>query len=160
LTLYFYEWSCRMPEETSPIRVALADDHAVFREGVKLLLSLEDDIEVVAIFENGLQVVEAIDDLDAEILLLDLRMPGLDGLDTLHRLSERNLKLKIVVLTASEDQDQYVRALTYGAAGVMLKQSATVALPDCIRRVVNGEIWLDDQAIPLPDGQDSSIVPS
>lgn len=149
-----------MIDSARKIRVALADDHNVFREGVRRLLSLEDDLEVVAMFEDGSEVIDGLDSVDPDVLLLDLRMPGLNGLATLEKLAARKLRTKIVVLTASEDQQQYIAAVNAGASGVMLKQSATEFLADCVRRVKNGEIWLDDRALPLPDGQPSCVVRS
>lgn len=132
------------------IRVAVADDHAVFLEGITTLLSLEPDMKVVATAANGLEAIETFETFKPDVLLLDLRMPGLDGLGALRELSRRGASTKIIVLTASEDQVEYAQAITDGAAGVMLKGSAVDMLPDCIRSVCSGEIWLDTEALPLP----------
>ncbi|MEZ5365452.1 MAG: response regulator transcription factor [Bryobacterales bacterium] len=133
-----------------PIRVAIADDHAVFLEGIATLLSLEDDMKIVATATNGLEAIEAFDAVRPDVLLLDLRMPGLDGLSALRELSRRDSPTKIIILTASEDQIEYVQAISDGAAGVMLKGSAVDMLPHCIRSVCKGEMWLDNEALPLP----------
>ena len=140
------------------IRVAIADDHAVFLEGITTLLSLEPDLTVVATAANGLEAIEIFDAHKPDILLLDLRMPGLDGLSTLRQLARRESATKIVILTASEDQVEYVQAIADGAAGVMLKGSAVDSLADCIRTVCAGEIWLDAEALPLP-GEMTSASP-
>jgi DNA-binding NarL/FixJ family response regulator len=141
------------PNEPSPkqIRVAIADDHAVFLEGITTLLSLEPDLKVVATAANGLEAIEVFTSFKPDVLLLDLRMPGLDGLGALRELSRRESHTKIIILTASEDQVEYVQAIADGAAGVMLKGSAVEELADCIRSVCAGEIWLDAEALPLPD---------
>ena len=142
-----------------PIRVAIADDHAVFLEGIATLLSLEDDMRIVATATNGLEAIEAFDAVRPDVLLLDLRMPGLDGLSALRELSRRDSHTKIIILTASEDQVEYVQAISDGAAGVLLKGSAADMLPHCIRSVCQGEMWLDNEALPLPaDMEDMSPV--
>ena len=143
-----------MPDSTSyPIRisVAIADDHPVFRQGVSTLLALEEDIEVIAMAENGLEAIEMLDREDPDILLLDLRMPDLDGLGALRRLAHKERRTRVIVLTASEDQIEYVQAISDGAAGVLLKQTAVDCLADCIRSVHAGDLWVDNAALPLPD---------
>ena len=125
------------------IRIALADDHPVFRDGLRQLLSLEPDLAVVAEASDGEQVIDVLKEYRPDILLLDLSMPGLDGNTTLCRLRTERFNTKIIVLTASEDREQHVRAVGYGASAVVLKQMATELLTTSIRRVHNGEIWLD-----------------
>ncbi len=125
------------------IRVALADDHPVFRDGVRQLLSLEADLVVVGEANDGEQVIDLLKEHRPDILLLDLSMPGLDGHTTLARLRTERFNTKIIVLTASEDQNHHIRAVGYGACAVVLKQMATELLTSSIRRVYNGEIWLD-----------------
>ena len=125
------------------IRIALADDHPVFRDGVRQLLSLEPDLEVVAEANDGEEVIGVLKETRPDVLLLDLSMPGLDGHTTLCRLRTETFSTKIIVLTASEDQDQHVRAVGYGASAVVLKQMATELLTASIRRVYEGEVWLD-----------------
>lgn len=125
------------------IRIALADDHPVFRDGVRQLLSLEPDLEVVAEANDGEEVIGVLKEARPDVLLLDLSMPGLDGQTTLCRLRTETFSTKIIVLTASEDQEQHVRAVGYGASAVVLKQMATELLTASIRRVYEGEVWLD-----------------
>lgn len=141
------------------ITIAVADDHSVFRRGVTTLLSLEDDMEVVASLSDGSQVIELLEKSEPNILLLDLRMPGMNGLETLRRLKAgKERSVRIILLTASEDQDEYAEAVTNGASGVLLKQAATQSLADCIRTVASGEIWLDSDALPLPDDFASAVI--
>ena len=132
------------------IRVAMADDHPVFQQGVEALLSLEDDIEIVARVNDGSKVASLLREHAPDILLLDLRMPGMGGLDTLKTIQPDDHPTRIVILTASEDQEEYVQAISDGASGVVPKREATHTLSDCIRSVYGGEIWLGEGALPLP----------
>ena len=127
------------------IKIALADDHTIFRDGLRRLLSLEPDFEVVAEAKDGSEVLSLIEEKEPDILLLDLRMPGVDGLSLLQRVQAQKLKTKIIVLTASEDEGEYVQAMKYGTSGIVLKQTATELLIKSIRKVHGGEIWLDSR---------------
>ncbi len=124
------------------ISIALADDHTIFRDGLRQLLSIEPDFEVVGEAKNGREVLDLVRDLQPDILLLDLKMPGLDGLSALQR---QKLKTKIIVLTASVDEGEYVQAMKFGTSGIVLKQTATELLIKSIRKVHGGEIWLDSK---------------
>ena len=130
-------------EKQEVIRVALADDHPIFRDSVRQLLSLEPCFEIVGEVGDGGEVSALLRDYRPDVLLLDLQMPGLDGQTTLLRLRSETTATKIIVLTASDDRDQHVRAVGYGAAAVVLKQMATLELTESIRRVHRGEVWLD-----------------
>src|SRR6516225_8992188 len=125
------------------IRIVVADDHPIFRDGLCKLLSLEEDFEVVAQASDGRQVLEVLQQLDPDILLLDLKMPGLDGLGTLQRLQAMKNKTRVIVLTASDDKNEFVQAMKLGTSGIVLKQTATDLLIKSIRKVHDGEIWLD-----------------
>ena len=132
----------RMPPKAK-IRIAIADDHPIFRDGLRRLLLLEDDLEVVGQVEDGLQVSELLQQCDPDILLLDLNMPGLSGLAALQRLQAASSRTRVIVLTASDNQHEFVQALKLGCCGIVQKQTATELLIDSIRRVNAGEIWLD-----------------
>jgi DNA-binding NarL/FixJ family response regulator len=125
------------------IRIVVADDHPIFRDGLCKLLALEEDFEVVAQAQDGRQVLEVLQQLAPDILLLDLKMPGLDGLATLQRLQAVKNKTRVIVLTASDDKNEFVQAMRLGTSGIVLKQTATELLIKSIRRVHAGEIWLD-----------------
>src|SRR5690348_17487349 len=127
----------------SKIRIVVADDHPIFRDGLCKLLSLEEDFEVVAQASDGKQVLEVLQQLEPDILLLDLKMPGLDGLGTLQRLQAARNKTRVIVLTASDDKNEFVQAMKLGTSGIVLKQTATELLIKSIRKVHAGEIWLD-----------------
>jgi DNA-binding NarL/FixJ family response regulator len=127
----------------SKIRIVVADDHPIFRDGLCRLLALEEDFEVIAQAEDGKQVLDIIQQLEPDILLLDLKMPNLDGLATLQRLQASRNKTRVIVLTASEDKNEFVQAMKFGTSGIVLKQTATDLLIKSIRKVHAGEIWLD-----------------
>jgi DNA-binding NarL/FixJ family response regulator len=127
------------------ISIALADDHTIFRDGLRRLLSLEPDFEIVAEAKDGTEVLGILENNEPDILLLDLRMPGVDGLSLLQRIQNQKLRTKIIVLTASEDEGEYVQAMKYGTSGIVLKQTATELLIKSIRKVYEGEIWLDSR---------------
>jgi DNA-binding NarL/FixJ family response regulator len=127
----------------SKIRIVVADDHPIFRDGLCKLLALEEDFEVVAQAQDGRQVLEVLQQFEPDILLLDLKMPGLDGLATLQRLQAVKNKTRVIVLTASDDKNEFVQAMKLGTSGIVLKQTATELLIKSIRKVHAGEIWLD-----------------
>jgi DNA-binding NarL/FixJ family response regulator len=127
----------------SKIRIVVADDHPIFRDGLCRLLALEEDFEVVAQAEDGRQVLDVLQQHEPDILLLDLKMPGLDGLATLQRLQIAKNKTRVIVLTASDDKNEFVQAMKLGTSGIVLKQTATELLIKSIRKVHAGEIWLD-----------------
>src|SRR5215467_6817496 len=125
------------------IRIVVADDHPIFRDGLCRLLTLEEDFEVVAQAQDGRQVLDVLQQHEPDILLLDLKMPGLDGLATLQRLQIAKNKTRVIVLTASDDKNEFVQAMKLGTSGIVLKQTATELLIKSIRKVHAGEIWLD-----------------
>jgi DNA-binding NarL/FixJ family response regulator len=125
------------------IRIVVADDHPIFRDGLCKLLALEEDFEVVAQAQDGRQVLDVLQQYEPDILLLDLKMPGLDGLGTLQRMQVAKNKTRVIVLTASDDKNEFVQAMKLGTSGIVLKQTATELLIKSIRKVHAGEIWLD-----------------
>jgi two-component system, NarL family, nitrate/nitrite response regulator NarL len=131
------------PGASGKIRIVVADDHPIFRDGLCRLLALEPDFEVVAQAQDGRQVLDVLQQYEPDILLLDLKMPGLDGLTTLQKLQGSKHKTRVIVLTASEDKNEFIQAMKLGTSGIVLKQSATELLIKSIRKVNAGEIWLD-----------------
>src|ERR1051326_3589862 len=127
----------------SKIRIVVADDHPIFRDGLCKLLALEEDFEVVAQASDGREVLDVLQQYEPDILLLDLKMPGLDGLGTLQKLQAARNKTRVIVLTASDDKNEFVQAMKLGTSGIVLKQTATELLIKSIRKVHAGEIWLD-----------------
>jgi two-component system nitrate/nitrite response regulator NarL len=131
------------PSKKPNIRIIVADDHPIVRDGIRRLLTLETDFEVVGEAADGREVIELVTHLDPDVLLLDLRMPNLDGLSALQTLQQTNRRTKIIVLTASEDKNEFVQAMKLGCSGIVLKQTAPDLIVKSIRKVHAGEIWLD-----------------
>jgi DNA-binding NarL/FixJ family response regulator len=125
------------------VRILIADDHPIVRDGLKKLLLLEDDFEIVGEASDGREVLERVQELDPDVLLLDLRMPNLDGLSALQALQQSNKRTRVIVLTASEDKNEFVQAMKLGCSGIVLKQTAPDLIVKSIRKVNAGEIWLD-----------------
>ncbi len=134
-----------MAQAKQTIRVLMADDHVIFRDGLRKLLATEDDIKIVGEASNGGDCIKMLAKLKPDILLLDLRMPDKDGLAVLEEVNFDQLPTRVVVLTAAEDDRDVVRAMRLGARAVVLKQSATELLVKSIRKVQGGEIWLDNR---------------
>jgi DNA-binding NarL/FixJ family response regulator len=125
------------------VRIAIADDHPIVRDGLKRLLQLESDFEIVGEAGDGREVLELVNQTDPDVLLLDLRMPNLDGLGTLQALQAANRRARVIVLTASEDKNEFVQAMKLGCSGIVLKHTAPDLIVKSIRKVNAGEIWLD-----------------
>jgi two-component system nitrate/nitrite response regulator NarL len=130
-------------KKKATVRIVIADDHPIVRDGLKKLLLLEDDFEIVGEAADGREVLEKVQELDPDVLLLDLRMPNLDGLSALQALQQTNKRTRVIVLTASEDKNEFVQAMKLGCSGIVLKQTAPDLIVKSIRKVNAGEIWLD-----------------
>jgi two-component system, NarL family, nitrate/nitrite response regulator NarL len=134
-----------MSKDRASIKILVADDHAIFRDGLRKLLEGVSDMTIVGEASNGVECVKMLAKLKPDILLLDLRMPEKDGLGVLQQFNFDSMSTRVVVLTAAEDDRDVVRAMRLGARGVVLKQSASDLLVKSIRKVYEGEIWLDNQ---------------
>jgi two-component system, NarL family, nitrate/nitrite response regulator NarL len=134
-----------MTKAKQAIRILVADDHATFRDGLRKLLEVADDVTIVGEASNGVECVKMLAKFKPDILLLDLRMPEKDGLGVLEEVNFDSLPTRVIVLTAAEDDRDVVRAMRLGARGVVLKQSASDLLLKSIRKVADGEIWLDNR---------------
>lgn len=132
-----------VPAPSAPIKVVLADDHPIVRDGLRKLLMLEEDIVVVGEASDGREVLQVVQEKEPDVVILDLRMPNLDGLSALQALQQLNKKAKVIILTASEDKNEFVQAMKLGCSGIVLKQTAPELIIKSIRKVYAGEIWLD-----------------
>ncbi|MBB6556491.1 response regulator transcription factor [Nonomuraea rubra] len=126
------------------IRVLIADDHPVVRQGLRTFLDLQDDITVVGEAGDGAQAVELVGELSPDVLLLDLKMPVMDGLGALERLSGR--ATRIVVLTSVSDPSDVGPAMRAGAAGFLYKDVDPTALVQAVRAVHGGQVLLAPEA--------------
>ncbi len=125
------------------IRILIADDHLLFRDGVRKLLSAVADFNVVAEAGHGDEVLEMTARHQPEVVLLDLNMPGQDGLVTLQRLRSAHPEVRVILLTSSEEKDEVLQAVRFGTAGIVQKSTPTELLIKSIRKVHAGEMWLD-----------------
>ncbi|MGA8102556.1 MAG: response regulator transcription factor [Candidatus Acidiferrales bacterium] len=134
-----------MTKTKAVVRILVADDHAIFRDGLRKLLEGAEDVQIIGEASNGNECVKMLARLKPDILLLDLRMPEKDGLGVLEEINFDTVQTRVIVLTAAEDDRDVVRAMRLGARGVVLKQSASDLLLKSIRKVHDGEIWLDNR---------------
>jgi two-component system response regulator DegU len=124
-------------------RLVIVDDHTLFREGLKTILQMEEDFEVVADLESAEDVVEVVWQQKPDVLLLDIRMPQGSGLDAVPAVVRIHPGTQVLVLTACDEMEEHVRAFKLGARGVVLKDSARQTLIQAIRAVCRGEVWMD-----------------
>ncbi|QQM44665.1 response regulator [Streptomyces liliifuscus] len=124
------------------IRIVLADDHPVVREGLRAMLSAEPDLEVVADASSGPQAEALAAELRPDIVLMDLRMPGGGGVDSILRMTEAGLPCRVIVLTTYDTDRDILRAVEAGAAGYLLKDLPRGALADAVRAAARGETVL------------------
>jgi len=125
-----------------PIRIAIVDDHPIVLDGLTKLFLAEPDFEVVASARNGTEVVRMVRKHTPDVLVLDLRMPGKDGIAVLGDLKRHPSSTKVVILTATENDDVLL-AIRLGARGVVLKDMASRLLVECVRIVHSGGTWLE-----------------
>jgi two-component system, NarL family, nitrate/nitrite response regulator NarL len=131
------------------VRIVIADDHTIFRDGLRRLLEAEPELEVVGEAADGAEAVTQTRQQAPDILLLDLAMPRVPGMDALREISamEEEVKTKIIVLTAAVERIQIVQALQMGARGVVMKEAATQLLMKAIRTVMSGQYWIGREAV-------------
>lgn len=129
-----------MPDTRRKVRLVIADDHAIFRDGLRRLLESEPGFAVVAEASDGVQAVAAARDLKPDILLLDVSMPRMGGLEALH--APELGATRVILLTAAIDSRELLRAVQAGVRGVVLKDSATRELIEGIHRVMDGRLLI------------------
>jgi DNA-binding NarL/FixJ family response regulator len=129
----------------SRIRVLIADDHAILREGVRALLALSEDIEVVGEASDGGEAIEACQRLEPDVVLLDIAMPGLGGLEAALTIRKESPRTRILVLTQYDDREYVARFLKLGVSGYVLKKAAGAELASAIRSVHRGGLVLDPE---------------
>jgi DNA-binding NarL/FixJ family response regulator len=128
-----------------PIKVVVADDHTLFRDGIKKILSLEKDILVVGEAARGDEVIKVVERTKPDVLLLDLRMPKGDVVQTLLEVREQSPATKVMILTAYAEDESILNAAKGGARGYLLKGSDFVTLLQAIKRVHGGGLWIDKE---------------
>jgi DNA-binding NarL/FixJ family response regulator len=131
------------------IKVAVVDDHTLFREGIRKILSLEKDIEIVGEAYDGDEVIALLSRCQPDIMLLDIKMERVNGLHILPQIVGSFPHLKVIVLTAQISQVESTQAIKDGARGIILKHAASEFLIKGIRKVYQGELWADSSTMTL-----------
>jgi len=124
------------------IRLLIADDHLIIRQGLRLILETEDDFEIVAEANDGAEALRLCGEYNPDVVLMDLRMPGMDGLTAIEKLRENQPAIAVVILTTFNEDELMLRGLQAGARGYLLKDTDRVALFDTIRAAARGETLL------------------
>ncbi len=125
------------------LRIVLADDHVMMREGLKSLVNAQADMEVVGEAGDGNDALAKVHELQPDVVVMDISMPGLNGIEATGRLKVGGLKVKVLVLTAYDDSGYLRQLLEAGAAGYVLKKAAAEELVKAIRVVASGGVFLD-----------------
>jgi len=131
------------------INVLLVDDHSMVREGIKQLLELDGDIKIIGEAGDGEVCLKLIDDLNPDVVLLDINMPQMNGLEVLEKLRGAGSRNKVLVLTIHNELEYLMRAMEIGASGYVLKDSESSVLKQAIYAVYNGESFIDVSMISL-----------
>ena len=129
------------------IRIVVADDHPVVRFGVKNMLMAESGFEVVGEAEDGDHAITQVLDLEPDILLLDLQMPRLPGLEAMRAIMAKSPRVKIILLTSTISTQQIIEALQIGARGIVLKDSVADDLTESLKAVLSGDYWIGGQRV-------------
>ena len=130
-----------------PIKIVLADGHQIVLDSLEQLFAAEADFRVIARCSDGEEALQTVRKLTPDILILEIRMAGMDGLECLRQLKQEKLPTRVVFLTAMVDEDQALEAIRLGAGGVVLKEMSPHLLLLCIRKVHAGEQWIERQSI-------------
>jgi DNA-binding NarL/FixJ family response regulator len=132
-------------EQTTPARLLIADDHALVREGLRTMLSGEDGIEVIAEANDGQQALNICRDLEPDLVLMDVRMPVMDGLEATRKIKQEMPKTSVMMVTMHENPDYLFEAVKAGAAGYVLKDAPGERLLSAVRRTLGGESPLNQE---------------
>ena len=129
--------------------IMIADDHSMIREGLKQLLELESNFRVIEEACDGVDCLEKLTKVMPDILLLDINMPNMNGLEVLQKIRERNMNIKVLVLTVHNEVEYLLKAVDIGVNGYVLKDSESVELKKAILSVIEGEDYIQPSLIPV-----------
>lgn len=131
------------------VKVMIADDHSMIREGLKQLLELEGDFDVIAEACDGVECMDKLTTITPDILLLDINMPNMNGLEVLRKMKDKRMKVKVLLLTVHNEVEYLLKAVDIGVNGYLLKDSESAELKKAILSVVGGEDYIQPSLIPL-----------
>lgn len=135
------------------INVMIAEDHSLIREGLKQLLEFDGTIKVVGEASNGVECLDRLDIYNPDVLLLDINMPEMNGIEVLKKMKDRNLQIKVLILTVHNETDYLMKAVDIGVDGYILKDSESSELKKAINAVKDGENYIQPSLIPVLNNQ-------
>ncbi len=131
------------------IRILIADDHEMVREGLKQLIELDKEFQVVQLAGDGQECLEKLGKNDIDVLLLDINMPKMNGLEVIQKMKSLSLNIPTIILTVHTEVEYLIKAVEYGIAGYMLKESNLDELKTAIVSVYNGETYIQPSMVPV-----------
>ena len=131
------------------VKVMIADDHSMIREGLAQLLELEGEFKVIAEACDGAECLSKLETVTPDVLLLDINMPTMNGLEVLQKIKDKKMKIKVLVLTVHNEVEYLLKAVDIGVNGYLLKDSESAELKKAILAVVNGENYIQPSLIPV-----------
>jgi len=131
------------------IRVLVADDHAIVREGLCIMLGNQPDMQVVGAARNGREALRLVDEQDPDVVVIDISMPELNGIDAIQQMLPRHPRLMVIVLSIHETKPYVFRALRAGARGYLIKETAGLEVVEAVRAVYRGERYLSQRIADL-----------
>ena len=136
-----------MPHNEPAVRILIADDHTIFRDGLKTMIAGERRFQVVGEASDGDEAIQLVDILNPDILLLDLLMPKVSGMEVLKSLADKRKEVRPIILSGAADGGDISRVFELGARGLVLKESATTLLFKCIQAVMDGQYWIGQSSV-------------
>ena len=124
------------------VRILIVEDHQVVREGIRLILGAESDMEVVGEARDGLEAIHRAEELAPDVVLMDIALPAMNGIEAIRQIARKNPQTKVLVLSMHENREYIVQALRVGAAGYIPKRAAAAELVEAIRSVYRGGVYL------------------
>lgn len=130
------------------IKVMLADDHVLMREGIRQLLEFDGSIEVIGEANDGIECLKKLPEINPQVLLLDINMPKKNGIEVLKEIRDKNIEVKVLVLTVHDEIEYLLEAIDIGVDGYIMKDSESTELKKAIDAIINGETYIQPKLIP------------